>query len=105
MKLWMMVMRVLQGLFIALILALVVLMFEPKLQEYQNLRRLEAQRREEVREQEERHKALRLKQERFVNDPRFVETLAHDLGLARSNEVLFRIQTEPVSAGPPPARP
>jgi hypothetical protein len=37
-----------------------------------------------------------------VNDPRFVETLAHDLGLARSNEVLFRIQTEPEAPAPPP---
>jgi cell division protein FtsB len=102
MKLWMMIMRVLQGLFVALLAALVILLFEPKLREYQDLRRLEAQRRAEVREQEERHKALRMKQERFVNDPRFVETLAHDLGLARSNEVLFRIQTEPEAPAPPP---
>ncbi len=73
----------------------------PKWREIQEYRRRRDELAREIALEEEMIRILRRKQERFRTDPAFVERLAHDLGLARSNEVLFRIVAEPpVSAAP-----
>ena len=81
--------------------------FVPKWKEYREYQhRTSEMAREEALEQELIN-LLKAKQERFRTDPRFVVRIAHDLGLARSNEVIFRFQQEepvlrPVATNPPP---
>ncbi len=100
-------------------LALVVLgvvgasvVFVPKWNEYRDYQRRNSEMAREVALEDEMLKLLKGKQDRFRTDPRFLERIAHDLGLARSNEVLFRIHQDgaPVLPRPPavtnpPARP
>lgn len=70
----------------------------PKWRSMQDYRRRKEDLERQIALEEELTKLLRQKQERFRTDPRFVERIARDLGLARSNEVLYRIVREPTSA-------
>jgi len=69
----------------------IIVAFAPK---YQALRQL--QRRKAVLE-EENHKLqseileLKLKQQSFQSDPLFIERTARELGMARSNEIIYKI--------------
>ncbi len=67
----------------------------PKWRAMQDYRRRKEDLERQIAIEEELTKLLRQKQERFRTDPRFVERIARDLGLARSNEVLYRIVREP----------
>ena len=97
--------RILISALLVLALVGVVLLFMPKVREYQGLRRQEAQARASLAQDEERHKELRRQQDRFQNEPGFVEVIAHDIGLAKTNEVLVRIKSETPPPEAPPARP
>ncbi|MBP7275595.1 MAG: septum formation initiator family protein [Kiritimatiellae bacterium] len=93
-----------------LVLALVgiVLLFTPMVNNYRSLRREEAEWMERVQKTEEELKALKQKQEQFKTDPRFVEVIAHDLGLAKTNEVLIKLEAAepaPGAASPPETSP
>ena len=44
-----------------------------------------------------RERALKEKQRRFVSDPTFVERVAHEVGYAHTNELIF--QFEPSASG------
>lgn len=68
--------------------------FLPRYQEFKELQRREAVLLEEIRHKEDTLRALRIKQERFRNDPEFVERIAHDIGMARPNEVIYRYSNE-----------
>jgi hypothetical protein len=74
--------------------------FVPKWKEYRDYQRRNAEMAREEALEQEMLNLLKSKQERFRTDPRFVVRIAHDLGLARSNEVIFRYQGD---APPPPA--
>ncbi|AKJ63622.1 hypothetical protein L21SP4_00341 [Kiritimatiella glycovorans] len=69
--------------------------FYPKLQQYQRYqeKRAEMERRIEVREDQIRE--LRNRREHFLNDPEYAERIAHEMGLARPEETLFRFIDEP----------
>lgn len=97
--------RILVTALLVLALVGVVLLFMPKVREYQGLRRQEAQARAALMQDEEHHKNLKRQQERFQNEPAFVEVIAHDLGLAKTNEVLVKIKSETPPPEAPPARP
>lgn len=79
-----------------LVLSLTV--FLPKWNEYRRLqlKRVEAQ--QAVAAENDRLNRLQKNLTRFEQDARFVEMLGHQQGLARTNEVLFRIPADP----PPP---
>jgi cell division protein FtsB len=87
--------------------------FIPKWQEHRALQRQRAAAEEALRDEEEMLKVLKMKQERFQRDPRFVEQIAHDLGMAKPDEVIFKFHDEAVAAkiaaltnappSPPPA--
>ncbi|HNR94031.1 MAG TPA: septum formation initiator family protein [Kiritimatiellia bacterium] len=74
---------------IALLIAGSVLMFIPKLQEYRRYQQTAAKLEEESRHEEEIIKHLKMQQERFRTDPRFVEFVAHEMGMVKSNETIF----------------
>ncbi len=67
------------------------LIFMPRIAQYREYRRREGLRAEAVRETEDAIQNLRRQQELFRTDPRYAERIAHDLGMARTNEVLYRI--------------
>lgn len=70
----------------------VALVFIPTWQSHQRLQRQQAEAQQQIRIYEERIHQLQADQERFHQDPRFVERLAHDLGMARPDEVIFRFK-------------
>lgn len=49
---------------------------------------------DENRRTEEATRELRLRQERFMSDPLFVERVAREAGMAKSNEVVFRVAAD-----------
>lgn len=78
-------------------------MFVPLFQQDREYHRRESALGEEIRHDEERIRELKLKQERFQSDPAFVERIAHEIGLAKPNETIFRfVDEEPgaISAEP-----
>ena len=48
--------------------------------------------RRRVDETVSRERALKKKQERFVSDPTFVERVAHEVGYAHTNELIFQFE-------------
>lgn len=90
------VFRVLFG--IAIFVGLVVFaltLFLPKWNEYRNLQRKRAEAQQAVAAENDRLNRLQRNLTRFEQDPRFVEMIGHQQGLARTNEVLFRIPQDP----------
>ena len=80
-------------------------LFTPKWKEYREYQRRQADAADKLRLEEEELKVLKMKEERFQRDPRFVEEIAHDLGLAKSNEVIFKFHDEgPMSPSGLPVR-
>ena len=65
------------------------LLLAPKLRRQHVYQQKMDQLEENIRQQSEYLNDLRVKQERFKNDPEFVEQVAHEKGRARTNEVLF----------------
>lgn len=95
--------RILLTALLALALVGIVLLFAPMVNNYRSLRREEAEWVERVRQKDEDLKSLKQKQEQFKTDPRFVEVIAHDLGLAKTNEVLIKIESaDPAPGSTPP---
>ncbi len=85
----------------ALLLIGMGFMFVPTIQEDRENQRREAELTEEIRQNEQRIRTLRLKQERFESDPAFVERIAHDIGLAGPDEVIFRFIDDEESESTP----
>ncbi len=76
-------------------------MFVPLIQQDREYQRRESVLREEIRQDEEQIRELKLKQERFQSDPAFVERIAHEIGLAKPNETIFRFVDEEPGGSPP----
>lgn len=78
-----------------LMLIALAAVFWPKWKEYRNYEQRREEARRQIQEEEERYLHLKTQQERFRTDPRFVEQVAHDLGMAKTNEVLFKFKEDP----------
>jgi hypothetical protein len=107
MSYWIVIYRVGWVALVALGLVGASVAFVPKWKEYREYQRRSSEMAREEALEQEMINLLKAKQERFRTDPRFVVRIAHDLGLARSNEVIFRFQQEaptlrPVATNPPP---
>jgi len=82
-----------------LVVVALLLIFLPKIHEYREIQ----QRKAEIQEQMKREKAqiqqLKEKQKRFQTDPRFVEHVAHGLGMAKPNETIIKfVENDPEPA-------
>ncbi|OQA28068.1 MAG: Cell division protein FtsL [Verrucomicrobia bacterium ADurb.Bin345] len=74
-----------------LVIVLIVSIFVPQIQHYQELRRKEAVLQEEIRLEEEMLRHLKEQQERLRTDPRFVEKVAREeFGYIRPGETVFK---------------
>jgi cell division protein FtsB len=78
------------------VLALIGLsfMFVPLFQQDRELRETEAQLHQAIRHNEAEIRRYKEQQERFQNDPAFVERIAHEIGLAKPDETIFRFIDE-----------
>ena len=63
--------------------------FLPQFRQYQEFKRREDELAREIQAEEEKIKRLKHWQERFPGDKRFVEQIAHELGMAKTNEIVF----------------
>ncbi len=82
-----------------------LLMFWPKYHQYMEYQRRERDLAEEIRIEEETIKRLKRYQERFPADSQFVERIAHDAGMVRSNEVIYTFVPDPQPDAPAGATP
>lgn len=69
-------------------------MFIPLIQLDQEYHRREEQLRHDIQTKQQAIRELQLKQERFESDPAFLERIAHEFGLAKPGETLFRFIDE-----------
>jgi hypothetical protein len=102
---WNLIYRVTWGLLAIVATVAAIMMFRPKLHQHRATLAEKTHLEELERQDRELLQALKEKQDRFARDPRFVEQVAHDMGMARPGEVLFKfedIQNEPLIL---PARP
>lgn len=102
---WNLIYRVAWGVLALVVAVSTVMMFRPKVRELRATQAEIARLEELERQDRELLQALKEKQDRFARDPRFVEQVAHDMGMARPGEILFKfddIQKEPLIL---PARP
>ncbi len=72
--------------------ATIMRLFTPKWNEFRAVQETKSRLEEEIRLTEELISNYRQKQERFQNDPLFVERMAHEAGLAKDNETIFRFE-------------
>ncbi len=94
MSYWTFIYRLAWTMLAVLLLTGSAFIFVPRYQELQELQRRETALLDQIRQKEEILRSLRIKQERFENDPEFVERIAHDIGMARPNEVIYRYSNE-----------
>lgn len=106
MNIWVFLYRFAWSVLAAVILAGLVAAFYPKVRQFHELQDRHSEMEEEVRLKEELVKHLRDKQERLLNDPRFVEKIAREeLGLARPGETVFKFSDDPSTNPAPGGRP
>ena len=91
MNLWIFIYRFSWSILAVLAFAALITAFAPPIRQFRELQHKQAQLEEEVRLEEEMLKYLKTKQERLLNDPRFVEKIAREeLGLAKPGETIFK---------------
>jgi len=76
-------------------------MFWPQFQQYKEYKKLELAIAEEIRLEEEMIKKLKSYQDRFPEDQQFVEQIAHEMGMAKTNEIIFTFLEEKETASSP----
>lgn len=94
MNLWKFIYRMSAAVVVLVVVAVILRFFYPKWSEYRSAQAERARLQEEIRLNQELIRVYKLKQERFKNDPEFVERMAHEIGLAKDNEIIFRLQEE-----------
>lgn len=77
---------------LVVVAATILRLFMPKWNEFRIAQDTKAELEQSIRLTEEMINNYRIKQERFQNDPRFVERMAHEAGLAKDNETIFRLE-------------
>ena len=87
-----------------LLLIAMLCLFSPQYKQYREYQRTEAELEDQIRLEEEMLTLLKRKQEQFRSDPRFVEKIAHEFGLAKQDEVIFKFMDEDSETGPPGSR-
>jgi cell division protein FtsB len=89
---WNLIYRTTCGLLILVLLVAGALTFMPKIKTLRTVQAEKAKEEDLERQERELLQALKEKQDRFARDPRFVQQIAHDMGMAKPGEVLFKFQ-------------
>lgn len=73
--------------------------FYPPIRHFHELQRKESRLQEQIRTEEETLRHIQKKEERLLNDPRFVEKIAREeLGLAKPGETVFKFVDSPTTS-------
>ena len=89
------------GLLLVLCLVGLSCLFIPKLQALRELHRRKEEVQSENLSTESRIRDLRTKRERFASDPAFVERVARESGMLKSDETVFKFVPEENTASTP----
>jgi len=96
MTIWVLIYRISAALVVAVALIWIGSLFYPQIKKSQDLSVRQLQLEEEIQRDEEILRHLRMKQQRLLNDPRFVEKIAREeLGLAKPGETVFKFIDDP----------
>ncbi|MFH0907680.1 MAG: septum formation initiator family protein [bacterium] len=91
MNIWVLIYRFAWTTLAVLLLLALVAAFYPRVSQYHDLQQQQAKMEEDIRMEEELLKHLKMKQDRLLNDPRFVEKIAREeLGLTKPGETVFK---------------
>ena len=91
MNIWVLIYRFAWTVLAALLVLTLIGAFYPRVRQYHELQQQQAKMEEDLRLEEELLKHLKTKQDRLLNDPRFVEKIAReDLGLTKPGETVFK---------------
>lgn len=97
MNVWKAIYRVSWVVLAGLILAGIFCIFGPKFNHLRKMQKDKNELQKENQRLESEITQLRTKQERFTSDPRFVERTAKEMGMIRTNEIVFKFD-EPIPA-------
>jgi len=101
MNLWVFIYRFARWLFGLFLVVGVVYVFYPPVRRFHELQKREDKLEEEVRFNDEMLQHLKSKQEKLMNDPRFVEKIAREeLGYAKPGETVFKFVDEDQTNAP-----
>jgi len=103
---WALIQKIAWTVIAGLAVILVLWAFVPKIREYHNLQKVEAQKSAAVRTEQENYDQLKQQQDRLRNDPHFIERVAREeIGLAKPGELIFKfVDDEPATNAPPHRR-
>lgn len=90
MSYWIKIYRIAWCVLALIALVTLVFLFLPKVRKYRELQGERVEKREQNSEKKEAIQDLRTKQEKFRNDPGFIEHTARGIGMAKSDETIFR---------------
>lgn len=96
MSIWVLIHRVSAAMVIAVALIWIGSLFYPQFRQVKDLNKRQIELEDDIRNDEETLRHLRMKQERLLNDPRYVEKIAREeLGLAKPGETVFKFVDDP----------
>ena len=103
---WTLIQKLAWAVITVLAIILVLWAFVPKVKQYHDLQKVEAEKAEGVRVEQEAYDLLKQQQERLRTDPRFVERIAREeIGLAKPGELVFKfVDDEPATNTTPRRR-
>lgn len=105
MNIWSLIYRISWIALAIIALVAMIFIFAPRWHEYQTFQARRAEQLRLLREKEELIKSYKEMQERFQTDKNFVVQVAHDLGMAKPDEIVFKfsegmaVTTTPARAG------
>jgi len=91
---WNFLLRILTVVLLLLVIAGLTVLFLPKTNQLKKMQKQKTALEQENRETERKISELKEMQHQFNSDPSFVERMAREAGLMKSNEVIFRISEQ-----------
>ena len=90
MSFWVFIYRIAWVLLVVLITIGIFSLFYPQYRQYRGYKDRQTELREQIRHENELIQTLKSKQHKFEHDPEYVEHIAHEMGLAKPNETIFK---------------
>ena len=102
MNIWIVIFRIAWIVSILVLIGVLGALFSPPVRQFKELEKKQARLEQDIRFQEERIRHIKDKQDRLLNDPRFVEKIAREeLGMAKPGETVYKRADDEADAGAP----
>jgi len=99
-KYWTLLNRILLAIIALFALVGLLMAFVPKVRQKNEYQRTRNELQRHIDATVAREKRLQQKQQRFLSDSEFVERIAHEVGYAHPNEIIYRFPEEENTNGP-----